>query len=300
MTSSLRCGPSCSTAAAVSAPTCPAMHGSTWRCAGEIELDVVGPRVDRLVGREGERRGAERRRIDAEHEVVHDRVADQHDVDDAIARAGRGDELIEHVAQTGADRGRELVGALLVHHHVRDAAHQILAEADLRVHDPGRRDDLTGREIAEVPGDGRRADIDRHAVRGVDEAGPHRVHPVAAVHGDGDGARAAASAGCNAASTAGRMSRSVRPHCSASASNRRRRSLRSAPRSGAGHVDEIQAHDGIDHEIVEGDGLAHHRSVHLTGRRHVDHHVGQDARRAPEPARRVEGAPAAIRAFGRC
>jgi hypothetical protein len=44
----------------VSAPTCPAMHGSTWRCAPWYETDVARPPVDRLVGGQGERRGAER------------------------------------------------------------------------------------------------------------------------------------------------------------------------------------------------------------------------------------------------
>ena len=72
---------------------------------GQIELDVVGPRVDRLVGGERERRGAERRRIDAEHEVVHDRVADEHDVDDAVARRCRPSATSCVDARRGGRRG---------------------------------------------------------------------------------------------------------------------------------------------------------------------------------------------------
>ena len=52
------------------------------------------------------------------------------------------------------------------------AAHEILAEADLRVHPAGRRDNVPGREITQMAGDGGRADVDRHPVGDVDVAGP--------------------------------------------------------------------------------------------------------------------------------
>ena len=66
-----------------------------------------------------------------------------------------------------------------VHHHVADPAHQILAEADLRVHQPGRGDDLAAGEIAEMAGDGGRADVDREAVDAIAKARPDRDDPVA-------------------------------------------------------------------------------------------------------------------------
>ena len=44
----------------------------------------VGPGVDGQVGGERERRRAERRRIDAEQEVVHDRVADGDQVEHVV------------------------------------------------------------------------------------------------------------------------------------------------------------------------------------------------------------------------
>jgi hypothetical protein len=118
--------------------------------------------------------------IEAEREVMHDRVADQHDVDDAVARdAGVAHELRRSPRGARPDRAVSSWPPFVVHHHVRHAAHEVFAEPDLRVHDPRRRDDLAGREVAEMPGDRGGADVDSHAVGGVDEAGPHRADPVA-------------------------------------------------------------------------------------------------------------------------
>ena len=55
------------------------------------------------------------------------------------------------------------VVAARIHHHIGDAAHQILAEADLRIHRADRSDDGAGREIAEMRRDSRRAHVDRDA-----------------------------------------------------------------------------------------------------------------------------------------
>ena len=37
-----------------------------------------------------------------------------------------------------------------VHHHIADPAHQVFAKANLRVHDPGGCDRLTGFEMGQV------------------------------------------------------------------------------------------------------------------------------------------------------
>ena len=76
--------------------------------------------------------------------------------------------------------------AARVHHHVRDPAHQVLAEPDLRVHEPGRGDHLAAREIAEVARDRGRADVDREAVGAIAKARPDADDPVARVDRDGD------------------------------------------------------------------------------------------------------------------
>ena len=51
-----------------------------------------------------------------------------------------------------------------MHHRVRDAAHEVLAEADLRVHHAVAGEDRAVGEVGQVAGDRRRADVDGDAV----------------------------------------------------------------------------------------------------------------------------------------
>ncbi len=91
----------------------PAVSAPTW--PGDARQDVdpgarMGPdaqlrggQLDRRVRGEGERRGAERRRVDAEQEVVHDRVADDRELEDLGALdaglvAERGEQAVERLA----------------------------------------------------------------------------------------------------------------------------------------------------------------------------------------------------------
>ncbi len=52
----------------------------------EVELEIAGAAADGVARRQRERGTAERRRVDAEHEVMHDRVADDDDVEHPVAR----------------------------------------------------------------------------------------------------------------------------------------------------------------------------------------------------------------------
>ena len=85
-----------------------------------------------------------------------------------------------------ADGLGHLHGALGMHHRVRDAAHEVLAESDLRVHDAGTGEDRAVGQVREVAGDRRRTDVDRDPVDRVVEAGPDRDDVAPAVDGDGD------------------------------------------------------------------------------------------------------------------
>ena len=102
------------------------------------EAEVARRRVERLVDGEREGRAAELGRIEAEEEVMHDRVADRRSSrrcrsrGDAGLRRDLADEAVDRLAH---GRGHLAVAAGM-QHHVGDAAHQILAEADLRVHRP--------------------------------------------------------------------------------------------------------------------------------------------------------------------
>ena len=105
---------------------------------------------------------------------MHDRVADDHRLEDELAGdAGFGRRLAGEVVEGGADGAGHLGRAAGVQHGVGDPAHQVLAEADLRVHQAGGGLHLAGGEIAEVAGDGGGADVDGEAVdRPFVEAGP--------------------------------------------------------------------------------------------------------------------------------
>ena len=112
LTSSARCGASERTTPAVSAPTWPAMHGSTYArapgCTGRPS-SRAGMRSG-LVDRQGERRAAERRRVDPEQEVVHDRVADERDLEHVRALdSGARRELCRELREAAADGAGELL-----------------------------------------------------------------------------------------------------------------------------------------------------------------------------------------------
>ena len=153
----------------------------------ELEVECACEQIDRAVDRERERRLAQLHRIQAEQEVVHDRIADHRDVEDLLRRrAALLRRLAEQVPHRGAHRGGHLPLPTGIHHHVRDPAHEVLAESDLRVHRAGRRDHLARREVADMCRDRGRADVDRRAVHPVLQAGPYRDDVAGAVDGDGD------------------------------------------------------------------------------------------------------------------
>ena len=134
-----------------------------------------GRRPYRPIRREGEWRTAERRRVDAQQQVMHDRVADDRQLEDlgpldAGPHRERGDEPVERLAH----RGGHLSGTLGMHHRVRDPAHEVLAEPDLRVHHAVAGEHRPVGQIGEMPGDRRRPDIDRDAVRRLVQTGPDR------------------------------------------------------------------------------------------------------------------------------
>ena len=97
--------------------------------------------------------------------MVHDRIADQRDLDDLLAgNPGLGRRLADQRVDGLAHDARHLGGAVRVHHRIGHAAHQVLAEADLRVHRTDRGEDRAARKIAEIGGDGGRADVDRDSI----------------------------------------------------------------------------------------------------------------------------------------
>ena len=150
------------------------------------------PVLQRARNGERERRLAEFGRVDAEEQVMHDRIGDEHAVENVVTidiafLADLADQAVDRLAH-GDGHG---LAAVRVHHHVGNAAHQILAEADLRVGGAGGGDDAARQQRDEMHGDRRRADVAGDAVGLVlqagpqaDDEGPRRIH--VAVDGGGD------------------------------------------------------------------------------------------------------------------
>ena len=259
------------------------------------EIDLARPQGHRVRGCQRERGPAEFNRVDAQQQVVHHRVADE----DALENVGGGDPgLRGDLADQGVDRLAHRLGHLDrpagVHQRIRDPAHQVLAEADLRVHQAGRRLDLAAGQVAEMAGDGGRADVEGGAVERAlviarpDLHDPRRDAPpiIGAVVIDRDRDLPLAVAqrrlqplhGAQVADHAGQ-----RPLLG----QRRDQALQIARRLvhvGLGDLDVVEPGGRIHDDLARLGAFAHDLLVDLALGGHVDHHVALDPGLAAEPA----------------
>ena len=160
------------------------------------DAELADRHGQRFVGHERKRRAAELGRVEPEDEVVHDRVADDDELEDVVARrVGLRAELAHQLVEAAAHRGRQLDLAARVHHHVAHPAHQVLAKPDLGVHRAGAREHVAGVQVAQMPCHRRRADIERHAQRHIVEPGEDRGDQRAISHGDRGGPGTGAQGG---------------------------------------------------------------------------------------------------------
>ena len=270
------------------------MHGPAYSAANwQVQSDGRGGTRYRGARRQRERGAAEWSGIDAEHEVVHDRVADDHDVENPISPdVDGGDQLADQLVDRLAHRSGELLVAALVHHHVGDTAHQVLAEADLRVHPPPAGEHVTAEQTAEVAGDGRRADVDRHPEGLVDVSRPDR-HDASVANG-----RRRRAAGDRRVDErqhlGGQGVDDVAVLLGDGGDHEVGRRQPGAERRRS-DLDVAQREHGVDHELGQVEGaefLAHDLAVHLARRRHVDDGVTVDRRRATEAVSGVQLAAA--------
>ena len=230
----------------------------------QAELQRAGRKLDRPVHGQGERRLAELHRVQAEQEVVHDRIADQRDFQNLFRR---GTALLRRLAQQiphrGAHRGGHLPLSAGVHHHVRDPAHQVLAEPDLRVHGAGRRHHLARREVADVGRDRRRTDVHGRAVHPVLQAGPRGDDVAVAVHRDGDAPVTGTQSGLESLQ---HLEVAAQVHQTPLLAERRLDPAQIAGgvvHVGPGDLDESQPHHRIDANRMHFGPLAHHLPVNL-------------------------------------
>ena len=217
---------------------------------------------------------------------MHDRVADQRHFQDLATRdvglaRGFADQRVHRLAH----HARQLLVAARVHHHVGDAAHQVFAEADLRVHRPDCCDDLAAHEIGKVGGDGGGADIDRDAEGALGEA-RHDGHDVAAFaqrNGDLPLPRAQRLLQAERASRDRRAFRCdapllVQSLLKAAKIARRLVHVRLAD------LDVIEAHHGVDLDRMRLRALAHDLPMNLAFGRHVDDEIAANPGLAAEPS----------------
>jgi hypothetical protein len=162
-------------------------------CAAiDVDVELMRPVVHGAGYSQREGGLAQLCRVDAEEQVVHDRVGDEYGVENVVAvhpafRAYLADQPVDGLAY-GLRHGLAPVG---IHHDVGDAAHEVFAEADLRVRCAGGGDDAARQQRHQMHGDGGRADVAGDAVGLVLQPRPHGydegtrdVH--VAVDGDGD------------------------------------------------------------------------------------------------------------------
>ena len=152
-----------------------------------------------------------------------------------------GEQLADQFVDRLAYGGGQLAIAAGVHHHVRHAAHQVLAEADLRVHPAAAGDHVAGEQVAEMAGDGRRADVDGDAVGLVDEPGPDGDDPVIP---DGRLSPCHRRPRRGGRQHVGSDGRDVSPCCSATAVVTSSAADSSEPSSAGGDLDVAQANNG--------------------------------------------------------
>ncbi len=218
-----------------------------------------------------------------EQEVMHDRVADDRDLEDLAGRDPALDgQTGDQLGQRAADRPGHLAGALGMHHRVGDPAHEVLAEPDLGVHHPVRGEDRTVRQIGQVAGDGGRSDVDGHAVGSVVEAGPDAADGPSIVDGHGHlvvargQGRLEGTDHLEVGLEAGQVPLLGEGVHQPGQVARGRGELR------LGDLDVVQPDDRIDLEVAHVEALAHDLAVDLALGRDVDQDVALDGRCAAQ------------------
>ena len=141
----------------------------------DLEIEITGPDFGGTIGRQRERSHSQFHRADPQNEVVHDWIPDQGHLEDVLpVDPGVGGELPDQFVDRLSHHPGHLGLTTGVHHHVGHPAHQIFAEADLRIHHAGAGFHFTAGEITQMGGHSRRAHIHRHPLDTFLELRPDR------------------------------------------------------------------------------------------------------------------------------
>ena len=214
------------------------------------------------------------------------------------ADAGLGDEVGQQAVHGLAHRGGQLRFAARMHHHPGHPAHQVLAEANLRIHAPGPGQHLAGGEVAEMRGQGGRADVQRHARDALLQAGPERHHPLFALHRRRDPPLALAEQRLQVRQQAEVAGEVLQPPLAGQGDEQPLLVSRGMIDVRRRHFHIAEPHHRIDLDVAGLGGLAHHLAMDLAVRRHIDHHVALESRVATEPPSAGQAAPLREALFG--
>ena len=128
------------------------------------EVKVAGIKAEAAGGGKSEGGLTQFDRINAQKQVVHDRIADEDQLVNPFGiDAGLGADRLDQTVDGRADGGGHFLVAAGVHHRIGDAAHQVFAKADLGVHDAGRGQNGAIGQIAQMGRDGGGAEVDGEA-----------------------------------------------------------------------------------------------------------------------------------------
>ncbi len=240
------------------------------------QANFAGPGVDGLTGGQGKGRSTQVDRINAQQNVVHDRIGDQRDLEDILDPATRFQrEICEQAVDRLPDGAGQQLGALGVHHHVGHPAHQVFPVANLGIHHPRRGQHLTGIQVTQVGSHRGRADIDRNAPGLLEESGPDGGDQLLLVDRHGDSAVGARERGLQLFQLGVGQGH---PGYAPVGCQGLHQELDFTPgvfQGGLGNLHVVQACCGIQANVPGLHRLAYDLAVHLAFRRHVDHHVIQ-------------------------
>ena len=153
------------------------MAGNAWAniepCVRKFYVEFDGFATGCLVGCKNKWCGSKWGWVDAQQDVVHDWVANHHDFQNLVGgNIGLLSKFYYQQIEGIANGECQLFFATLVHHHVGNSTHQVLAETNLGVHYASTAEHFTASEIAEMPRNRCRTDVDSNSVHGTDKTGP--------------------------------------------------------------------------------------------------------------------------------
>ena len=203
-------------------------------------------------------------------------------------------EVVDHRVERTAYGGGELPFAARVHHHVGDPAHEVLAEADLRVHGAAAGHHLAGAEVDEIAGDRGRSDIDGDPEDRLVEAGADVHDGAVGVDDRGDGPLAVADGGLQIGEGPRIDDDALDTPVGAERGHEELAVGSLVAQLERRQFDVASRDEGVEGEAGQVDLLADDRPVDLALRGDVDDEVPPDLRLTAQPVARRDRSPAPV------